>query len=242
MTEAPEKPVLAICGKGGVGKTAVCALLSRVLLDAGVRPLLLVDADPVMGLTSAIGERVAKTLGTVREEVLASVREGEDAKQALADRLDYLVLEALEERDGYSLLAMGRKREEGCFCPVNSLLRDALDLLLGPFAAVLIDAEAGIEQVNRQVTRRTSQILLVTDGSRRAAATLALLAELRGANRGATAEALPEGLDLAAMIPEDETLRRFDQEGRSLWDLPPDGPAMLAARRLAQALRLLGRS
>jgi CO dehydrogenase maturation factor len=144
---------------------------------------------------------------------------------------------------------MGRKREEGCFCPVNSLLRDALDLLLGPFAAVLIDAEAGIEQVNRQVTRRTSQILLVTDGSRRAAATLALLAELRGAtpvalvaNRGATAEALPEGLDLAAMIPEDETLRRFDQEGRSLWDLPPDGPAMLAARRLAQALRLLGRS
>ena len=45
------RPIVAICGKGGVGKTAVCALLSRAMIDAGVRPLLLVDADPVSGLT-----------------------------------------------------------------------------------------------------------------------------------------------------------------------------------------------
>jgi hypothetical protein len=39
-----------------------------------------------------------------------------------------------------------------------------------------------------------------------------------------------------AVIPEDPTLRRFDQEGRSLWKLPQDGPPRVAARQIAPAL------
>ena len=60
-------PIIAVCGKGGVGKTVFSALLARALAAAGVQPLLLVDADPVGGLTSAIGERAVETLSGVRE-------------------------------------------------------------------------------------------------------------------------------------------------------------------------------
>ncbi|MEW6441567.1 MAG: AAA family ATPase [bacterium] len=241
-----EKPILAICGKGGVGKTACCALLSRALLEAGVRPLLLIDADPVGGLASAIGERAVRTIAAVRERLIASARTADEAEKArLAIDLDYLVMEALLERDGYSLFAMGHNSEKGCYCPVNTLLRQAIDLVADPFSAVLIDAEAGIEQINRQVTRRVSRILVVTDGSTRSTDTLNVIAGMVGkvrvsvvANRSAAgaAERLPEGVDLAGAIPEDDELSRFDRAGRPLWELPPQNPALRAARGIARSL------
>ncbi|TWJ13289.1 2-hydroxyacyl-CoA dehydratase family protein [Geobacter argillaceus] len=43
----------------------------------------------------------------------------------MAGTLEYMVLEALVESDGYALLAMGRTDSLGCFCSVNDLLRDA---------------------------------------------------------------------------------------------------------------------
>lgn len=245
---ASGQPILAVCGKGGVGKTALCALLSRALLDAGVGPLLLVDADPVSGLTSAIGERGIKTIGEVRAQIIASVKEGEDGKQKVADSLDYLVLEALAERDGYALLAMGRNTQKGCYCPVNTLLRDAIDLIVAPFALVLIDAEAGIEQINRQVTRRVSRTVVVLDGSARSADTLELIGGLVDPGRiavvgnrcdPAAPPRLPDGLRYLGTLPEDAALRDFDRAGRPLWQLPADNPARRAARAIAAGLDLL---
>ena len=241
-----DRPVIAVCGKGGVGKTVVSALLGRVLLAAGARPRLLVDADPVCGLVSAIGERAVRTIGAVRQQVIASARGADDAERAkLADEVDYLVFEALAERDGYALLAMGRKLEKGCFCPVNSLLRSAIDLIIEPFAAVVIDAEAGVEQINREVTRRMSHLIVVTDGSRRSADTLALITEMVDPTpvsavinraRAGAAEALDSAVPVAGIVPEDDTLRQFDREGRSLWELPAASPALVAVAALAQAL------
>ena len=240
-----DKPIFAICGKGGVGKTALCALLSRVIIEAEVGPLLLVDADPVSGLTSAIGEREIKTIGDVRDQIIATVRQGEDAKKKVADQLDYLVLEALAERDGYALFAMGRNTKKGCYCPVNALLREAIDLIVDPFAVVLIDAEAGIEQINRQVTRRVSRIIVVTDGSARSHETLHLITELVPpsvisvvANRcdELPSEPLPAGISYLGALPEDEELRRFDRAGQPLWELPKSNPSVVAARGIAASL------
>lgn len=240
-----EKPIFAVCGKGGVGKTALCALLSKAILDANVGPLLLVDADPVSGLTSAIGEKGIKTIGDVRDQILTTVRQGEDAKKKVADQLDYLVLEALAERDGYALFAMGRNSKKGCYCPVNALLRDAIDLIVDPFSVVLIDAEAGIEQINRQVTRRVSKILVVLDGSVRSLETLAIITELVPpslisvvTNRcdALPSETLPAGIDYLGALPDDDELRRFDREGRPLWELPSDNPSVIAARGIVRNL------
>ncbi len=233
--------IVAICGKGGVGKTAFAALLARAMIDADIKPLLLIDADPAGGLISVIGEQVPGTLSTVREKLIAAARGADDEdKSQLADRLDYMVMEALQERDDYSALAIGRSTEKGCFCPANTLLRQAIDLLADPFAAVIIDAEAGLEQIQRQVTRSVSLVLAISDGSQRSQDTIGYIAEMVGTDRVAAVAnrssgdnlKLPGNIKLFGEIPEDETLRRFDREGRPLWELPADNPALEAVRNI----------
>jgi len=245
-------PIIAVTGKGGVGKTALSALLAKALRDQGVRPLLLIDADPVGGLTHAIGEGSPKTLAMVRADLIDAARTADQrTKERLAEQLDYMVLEALLERDDYSLLAMGHATEKGCYCSVNSLLREALDLIVAPFAAVLIDAEAGIEQINRQVTRRVSHVVAVVDGSQRSLATLGLIGELtRGRSLGVVVnrsggsvpipEELPPGASLLGVVPEDPQLAQLDREGRPLWELPEDNAALLAITRIAAELVPVG--
>jgi CO dehydrogenase maturation factor len=241
-----ERLVLAVCGKGGVGKTAFSALLARASMEMGISPMLLIDADPAGGLVSAIGERTVGTLAGARESLIAAAKMADDSeKMRLAQQLDYLVLETLIERSSYSLLAMGHSSEKGCFCPANTLLREAIDLLSEPFPVVLIDAEAGLEQINRQVTRRVNRIIAIIDGSQRSAQTLGYINKMVGAerlsavaNRTSTTEdiRLPEGVQLLGVIPEDPTLRQFDVQGRSLWELPPDNPSFVATQAIARKL------
>ena len=224
------KPVIAVCGKGGVGKTVFSALFSRVLIEQELTPLLLVDADPVGGLTSAIGEKVVNTLAGVRDRFIGEARKGDKANLVqAADQLDYFVLNALVERKGYALLAMGHNAEKGCFCPANKLLKNAIEALISSFAGVLIDAEAGIEQINRDVTGRVTRVIAVVDGSLRSMDTLKMIAGMVDKqhmavviNRAPSGFGLeiPEGVALLGAIPENADLAGFDREGKALWMLP----------------------
>ena len=241
------RPVIAVCGKGGVGKTVFTSLLARVLLDSPLTPLLLIDADPVGGLIAAIGEEVSVTLGDVRRKVIDSFAAREDGKEWVARSLDYLLLEALTERDEYSLLSAGQSRERGCFCPVNRLLREALGTLTGPFGAVLVDAEAGLEQINREVTKSVTDVVVIVDGSRRSLSALRQIDELvpevklgvvanRGAELGRNSR-LPARARFLGSLPEDELVRSFDIDGKSLWELPSaDSAALDAVRGVAELL------
>lgn len=246
-TSKTKTPVIAVCGKGGVGKTVLACLLARALLERRVRPLLLVDADPAGGLFMALGVRDDRTLAGVRERLVAGARNAGGAeRQRLARQLDYLVMEALIERPDFSMLAMGRSRDRGCFCPANALVREAIDVLAHGFGAVIIDAEAGLEQIHRRVTRSVSRILVVSDGSKRSMAVAGTIAEMAGGptagvyNRAAKRglEPFPHGMPFLGAIPEDRTLKRFDRLGRSLWELPDRNPALEAVRKIGRKLDL----
>lgn len=240
------QPILAVCGKGGVGKTVFSALLSRVLIEQGRSPLLLIDADPVGGLTSAIGERAVDTLAGVKDRFINEARKGDKTNLAqAADKLDYFVLKALVERKGYALLAMGHNEGKGCFCPANNLLKSAIDMLIPGFAGVLIDAEAGIEQINRDVTGRVTRIITVVDGSQRSMDTLKMITEKFGTrdvmavvNRAPEGSNLnfPPGIQPIGYLPEDEELMRFDREGKPLWLLPEDNKVLAAMRVISGAI------
>jgi CO dehydrogenase maturation factor len=270
-TAAAHSSVTAVVGKGGVGKTVVTALLARELLERRAGRLLLVDADPAEGLTLALGVEGWHTVGEIRERLIADARAaGRDATVSWAEVMAYRLLEALHEQPGWSLVTMGRSEARGCFCSVNSLVRDAIDGLAHSFDHLIVDAEAGVEQVQRHVTRAVTRAIVVCDASQRSLHTARLLRGLFGAQptaheRGspATAPALcavlnrapgPSasarraleglGLPILAELPRNDELARFDERGRRLLDLPSASPVVEAVRPLADWLlepaRLVG--
>ena len=61
--------VIAVAGKGGVGKTTLCGLLIQYLCEKGKTPVLAVDADANSNLNEVLGVEVEMTLGEVREQI-----------------------------------------------------------------------------------------------------------------------------------------------------------------------------
>ena len=250
-----EKRLVATCGKGGTGKTVSVALMARALSEAaGTGKLLLIDADPAMGLLSALGVSVRRTMGEVREKIIRTARGGEKEEKAqLVDRIDYMALEALSETDRFAVLAMGRTETLGCYCPVNTLLRGAIEVLSKSFDTILIDGEAGLEQINRQVVSRLHTLLIVSDPTSRGLETAAVIRKMvevdkvmqckklglvlnrvRGNEQLLTDAARKLGLDLFGMIPFDETIAEHDLVGTPIIELPDDSPALGAYRQIVE--------
>ena len=57
--------VVAITGKGGVGKTTVAGLMISYLKQNGKVPVLAVDADPDSNLPEALGLEPDKSIATI---------------------------------------------------------------------------------------------------------------------------------------------------------------------------------
>ena len=58
--------VIAVAGKGGVGKTTLCGMLIQYLCEQGKGPILAVDADANSNLNEVLGVEVETTLGDVQ--------------------------------------------------------------------------------------------------------------------------------------------------------------------------------
>lgn len=70
--------IIAVAGKGGVGKTSLCSAIVRELVEAfpGKR-ILAIDADPAVGLSTALGVHVEHTIDDIRNEVIETSERGE---------------------------------------------------------------------------------------------------------------------------------------------------------------------
>ena len=252
---AVRKRLVAVCGKGGVGKTAFTAMMRKSLVESGrAGKLLLIDADPAMGLPTALGVRVRRTMGQVREEIIRTARGGsKQEKHRLVDMLDYLALEALTELDDFALLAMGRTETLGCYCPVNDLLRGTIETLSKSFDTILIDGEAGVEQINRQVMRRVDTLVIITDATSRGIRTAGLIQRMirdenliecsrlglvfnrvQGNQDLLEKAARDLELDVFGYVPQDESIAYFDLVGKPLTDLEPTSPALAVVREIVR--------
>ena len=257
MAEPAGKNLIAVCGKGGTGKTASTAMMARALYESGrAGKLLLIDADPAMGLLSALGQNVKRTMGQIREKIIRTAQKGEKEEKArLGDIIDYMVFEALTEMDEYALLAMGRTETLGCFCPVNTLLRSAVETLSQSFDTILIDGEAGLEQINRQVVRQLDILLIISDPTSRGIETADLIKKMvmddnvikceklglvynrvRGSEDLLRQSAEKIGVSVTGFIPFDENIAAHDLVGKPITDLPADSPALVAYREIIEGI------
>ena len=122
--------VIAVAGKGGVGKTTLCGMLIQYLCEKGNGPILAVDADANSNLNEVLGVEVETTLGDVREEIARAELASENPIPAGMSKADYAERrfeDALVEDDDFDLLVMGRTQGKGCYCFVNGLLQTQND-------------------------------------------------------------------------------------------------------------------
>lgn len=246
---------VAVCGKGGVGKTAVSALLARVLARAG-RAVLGFDYDVNPGLERSLGP-LDRDPRLPPEAVTAD----EGAQYGHALRPDLAPAEAVRRfaatgPDGVRVLSFGRITT--AFHDLGTTHR-ALRQIAAGFDAdgwdVLIDMEAGAEDVfDRGYVRFVDVLAAVTDGSpvadlacRRLASIAAeqggppmgLVRNRAAPARRATAAALAREPDVPLLgeIPDDEAVRLADVAGEAVADHAPRAAALSAAGELAAALR-----
>ena len=231
--------IIAVAGKGGVGKTSLSATIVRCLVEKYPdKKILAIDADPAVGLSTALGIDVKLTIDDIRKEIIASVDE-KDTRTAieLLGEAKYRIFDALVETDGYSFIAVGRPETAGCYCKINSYLKEVISILSNEFDYVVIDGEAGIEQINRRVMEKVTHLLLITDPSKKGCQVINTIKSVADelvmyekigviVNRMAD-ESLKDyintnGIPVLSYIEDDKNLSVFDIKGENIFNLPAE--------------------
>lgn len=243
---------IAVTGKGGTGKTVVSTLLIRLLAERFPGRVLAIDADSAMSLCYTTGLKVEKTVSTLRSELVGM----RDARDKLNDGpTKDLMRSILAHGEGFDLLTMGRPEEPGCFCACNELLRFGIDTLMGDYDYVVVDGEAGPEQLNRRVMKSVDCLLVMADMSARSLQTAAGIIAVANAgennidvkktglvlNRVRNDQPKEEllkkvGLEVFGELPEDADVNKYDRENTSLFELPMDSACPQAVLAILKKL------
>lgn len=251
--------VIAVSGKGGVGKTTLTGLLIQYLCETGRRPVLAVDADANSNLNEVLGVEVETTLGDLREIIEASAK-NDDLIPKNMTKQDYLEMrmnDALTEEDDFDLMVMGRTQGSGCYCYVNGLLQTQIQKLQNNYPYIVVDNEAGMEHISRGILPQMDTAILVSDCSRRGVQAAGRIKDLMNelhfkpsqigliVNRapegklddGTMEEIRKQGLDLLGVVPQDQGVYQFDCDGKPIVQLPADSPVRAALRDIVDKLK-----
>ena len=205
-----------------------------------------------MCLATALGVEVCLTVDDIRKAVVAQARQG-DAKAAveLLGEARCQIFDAVAESRGFAFLAIGRPESAGCYCKVNGYLKEVIGLLAGSFDYVVIDGEAGVEQINRRVMEKVTHLLLITDASRKGTQVIQTVKKVAdelvmydqvGAivNRLPSKEVIPlldtGDIPVLSYIENDTALADFDIRGENVFYLPEEANIVRGVREAVEKL------
>lgn len=124
---------------------------------------------------------------------------------------------------------------------------------------ILIDGEAGIEQIKRRVIYKVDMPLIVTDATIRGLRTAVLIKDMakkdetnwakniglminrvrEGQKEQLKTAAEQAGLKIIRFFPEDDCITQFDLAGKPIYDLEDRSPSLAAMKDIAKNLGLL---
>jgi CO dehydrogenase maturation factor len=168
--------LIAMAGKGGVGKTTITALLAKYLLEKKKTPILVVDADPNTNLNELLALEVHLTIGQIRKEIKSEI----PAHMSRDQYMEMKVHQALIEETGFDLMVMGQPDGPGCYCAANQFLAMTMDHLTDNYKYILVDNEAGMEHLSRMNLTRIDHLLVISDPSARGIMTAGRISEITG--------------------------------------------------------------
>jgi len=169
---------IAFAGKGGVGKTTLCASVALTLDELGFK-VLCVDADPDANLAAALGAGLVNVLAKDKE-LLKSVTKKENASlmegfYELTVKVDN-VIDRFAKKWGKvgDLLTLGWSKNggQGCYCTENNALNAIIHSIpKEDYDFILIDGEAGLEHLSRGLTAKADLLIVVLQSGHRSVQT-----------------------------------------------------------------------
>jgi len=230
---------IAVCGKGGVGKTTISGLLCRTLGSRGIS-VLAIDGDP--------NPNLALTLGI--DPKLLEVYSKDDGKKyaklnvPLADVMDAY---GIKTNDNVTLLAVGQPEHAGtgCMCGIHTTVREIIHTALEESEQVtLLDLEASLEQMKRGTSKYVDVLLCVVEPYYRSMEAVArfqrlgkeleikkIVAVANKVKNPEDEEAIRQfcaqtDLPVIAIIPLDTTISEADKGGSLDMNAIDDSPAL----------------
>lgn len=250
---------IAVCGKGGVGKTTISGILCRILGSKGI-PVLAIDGDPNPNLALTLGVDKKDSMPKPLTSKLLEVYEKEDGKKyaklnapLTAVMQDY----GIKASENVTLLAVGQPEHAGtgCMCGIHTTVREIIHTALEESEQVtLLDLEASLEQMKRGTSKYVDVLLCVVEPYYRSMEAVArfqrLGSELEIKNIVAVSnkvknkedeEAIRQfcaqtGLPVVAVIPFDMGIAEADKGGSLNMAAIDQSPALKAIHDLANTL------
>jgi len=246
---------LVTMGRGGTGKTSFVALMTKFFIEIEETPLLLVDVDPDQNL----GEMVDVDMEAVGKKTISELlvgtfieRGGTTVGVPPTERIESRIwAKGMYEGDYFDFIAVGTKWIEGCYCLPDSALKGALESLTKNYRYTLIDSPAGLEHLNRRITKRVDDIFDVIDPSKKSfdhikrAYRIAKEVKIEFKNFHVVGGfRFPEHLENQARkatqleylgkIAYDEKVEDYVLSGKSLLDLPSDSSAYISVSKIME--------
>ncbi len=250
---------IAICGKGGVGKTTISGLLCRIAGRNGM-PVLAIDGDPNPNLALILGidpkAAMPRPLSTELMEIVDEMggRKYRKLKVGLPEIIDDY---GLKTSDNVTLLAVGQPEHAGtgCMCGLHITVREIIHAALEEAKQLtILDLEASLEQMKRGTSKYVDLLLCVVEPyyrSMEAAARffrlgkeleikkiVAIANKVKNAEEEQAIREFCQQIDLpvAAVIPFDPMIADADKNGALNLDDIQNSPAILAITAIVKNL------
>ncbi len=249
---------IAFTGKGGVGKTTCLILFLKFLIENKKDyRILVIDADPDANIADVIGKKIhfkdtiAGKMTNLRIKIEKNILYPyKDKKQAMEAEIFNCFLHV----EAFDVIEMGRTEGEGCYCSVNNVLKNALDIISENYDLVLVDTPAGLEHFARKTGKDVSDLMIIVDPSKMAFHTLKRILEISKevslkfknywvlGNRFSTdnKEILIKKLNfldkveikLLGFIPEDKEIMNYNLFAKNLLNLSNENPAYKSVKEI----------
>ncbi|MBD3254562.1 MAG: AAA family ATPase [Candidatus Lokiarchaeota archaeon] len=247
------KPMrIAITGKGGVGKTVITALLAKYFSEETDYNILLIDADPTHPhLCNLVELEPSKSLERIRSELVKKASTSGENLGSIANKIDFEVYNTMGQDKRLNIFYIGQPEGPGCFCPSNLILRRVLKSISSDFDIILVDCEAGLEQINRMVLHTVDIILIVCDLSLRSIYTAVsimkkadkftnykkigvIINKAKGNIDTLINKVRDLGLDIFGIIPEDHIISDYDLKGKPVINVEDFAQSVKAIEKIAK--------
>jgi CO dehydrogenase maturation factor len=162
---------IAVCGKGGVGKSTTVTLMAKALASLNYSVLVLDTDESNPGLYRSLGfDNIPKPLKSLMSRFSYTEQPEEDTHWIMLPEIKVTDIPPayMPSQNGIKFLMVGKIEDpfQGCACSLADVTRGFVSrLALMENEIILIDMEAGVESFGRGVERSVDLVLSVVEPS-----------------------------------------------------------------------------